>query len=192
MNIKSITPQALHEKIKAGAKPTFIDVRTLIEFREVHAVGTRNIPLDKLKPETLIAKHGANPEPIYMICRSGGRAGQACERMIDAGCKNVVNVEGGTTAWEAAGLPVVRDHGVISLERQVRIVAGALVFLGTLLGFFAHPYWLIVPAFVGAGLTFAGITNTCGMGLLLAKMPWNRDTHAQAAGPSCCTIPNKK
>jgi len=186
MSIELISPQALYEKIKAGADVTLIDVRTPIEFREVHATGAKNIPLDTLKPKTLIAKHGASQEPIYMICRSGGRAGQACEQMIKAGFERVVSVEGGTSAWEAAGLPVVRDRGVISLERQVRIVAGALVFIGTLLGFFVHACWLIVPAFIGAGLAFAGITNTCGMGMLLAKMPWNHvKQDKQATGTSC-------
>ncbi|MCL2348722.1 MAG: DUF2892 domain-containing protein [Planctomycetaceae bacterium] len=171
MSVKSISPQALCEKINAGTDIVLIDVRTPIEFREVHATVAHNIPLNTLKPETLAAKYGK--ETIYMICRGGVRGSQACEQMLIAGFENVVNVEGGTAAWEAAGLPVVRGHGVISLERQVRIAAGLFVLLGTLLGFFIHPYWLIVPAFVGAGLVFAGITNTCGMGMLLAKMPWN-------------------
>lgn len=175
MNVPTISPQQLLEKMKSGATVTLIDVRTPVEYREVHAVGTFNMPLDTLKPETLIKNLPDANEPIYMICRSGGRAGQACERMIAAGLENVVNVEGGTTAWESAGLPVVRDHRIISLERQVRITAGSLVLLGTLLGFFVHPYWLAIPAFVGTGLVFAGISNTCGMGLLLARMPWNRN-----------------
>jgi rhodanese-related sulfurtransferase len=85
-----------------------------------------------------------------------------------------VNVEGGTLAWEAAGLPVVRGQKVISLERQVRIVAGFLVLVGALLAMTVHPYFAGLSAFVGAGLMFAGITDTCGMGMLLARMPWNQ------------------
>src|SRR5271157_3127554 len=87
---------------------------------------------------------------------------------------NVVNVEGGTLEWERAGLPVVRGKKTVSLERQVRIAAGSLVVLGTGLGAFVHPGFLALSAFVGAGLVFAGITDTCGMGMLLARMPWNR------------------
>ena len=83
-------------------------------------------------------------------------------------------VEGGTQGWVDAGLEAVRGEKAISLERQVRIAAGTLVFIGTLLGYFVHHYWLGVPAFVGAGLVFAGVTDTCGMGMMLAKMPWNR------------------
>ena len=86
---------------------------------------------------------------------------------------NVVNVEGGTLAWEKAGLPVVPGKKAISLERQVRIAAGLLVLLGTAFGWFVHPAFLGLSAFVGAGLVFAGVTDTCGMGMLLARMPWN-------------------
>ena len=93
---------------------------------------------------------------------------------------NVINVEGGTTAWSAAGLPVVRGRKTISLERQVRIAAGSLVFAGTLLGAMVNPLFLIIPGFVGAGLVFAGVTDTCGMAMMLAKMPWN-----QRGGATC-------
>ena len=86
----------------------------------------------------------------------------------------MVNVEGGTSAWDEAGLPVERGKEAVSLERQVRIAAGFLVFVGTTLGVVHHEYWLGIPAFVGAGLMFAGITDTCGMGMMLAKMPWNQ------------------
>ena len=83
-------------------------------------------------------------------------------------------IEGGTDLWSERGLPVEKGKGSISLERQVRIVAGTLVFLGTLMGTVVNQYLLIIPGFVGAGLIFAGITDTCAMGLLLAKMPWNK------------------
>jgi rhodanese-related sulfurtransferase len=122
---------------------------------------------------------------LYVICRSGNRSSKACQKFIDAGYTNVVNVEGGTSAWDAAGLPVVRGKKAMSLERQVRIAAGFLVLLGTVLGFLLHPYFLAVPAFVGAGLMFAGITDTCGMGMLLAKMPWNRT--AKCNSGQCAT-----
>ena len=132
----------------------------------------RNVPLDQLGKAT-ISSSGAT-QPLYVICQSGGRARQACEKIMCAGYLNVVSIEGGTQAWVAAGLPVVRGKAVMSLERQVRIAAGLLVLVGTVLGYFVHRYWLGLPAFVGAGLAFAGITDTCGMGMLLAKMPWNQ------------------
>ncbi len=100
-------------------------------------------------------------------------------------------MEGGTIACEAAGLTVVRGQKAISLERQVRIAVGVLVLIGSALGFWVHPYFIGLAAFVGAGLTFAGITDTCGMGMLLARMPWNQVrtecSTKPAAGGTCCS-----
>jgi rhodanese-related sulfurtransferase len=122
-----------------------------------------------------MASHQASSEaPLYLICRTGTRAQQAWKRLHDAGFAQVVCVEGGTEAWEQAGLPVVRGRGVIALDRQVRIAAGLLVLLGVGLSILVHPAWIALSAFVGAGLVFAGITDTCGMAMLLAKMPWNQ------------------
>ena len=98
----------------------------------------------------------------------------ACEKFVAAGYENVVNVEGGTQAWEAAGFPVKRGKKTVSLERQVRILAGALVLLGALLAWFVHPAFVLLSGFIGTGLVFAGVTDTCGMAMALAKMPWNR------------------
>ena len=88
-------------------------------------------------------------------------------------------MEGGTQAWDSAGLPVVRGKNTISLERQVRIAAGLLVLLGSLLSWLANPAFIALPSFVGAGLIYAGVSNTCGMGLLLARMPWNTGNDAK-------------
>jgi rhodanese-related sulfurtransferase len=168
-----------------------LDVRTPTEFREVHAEGARLLPLDRLDPHAVMQSRGQSlnghgEEPLYVICQSGNRARQAAEKFLAAGYANVVNVEGGTNAWAAAGLPVVRGAKTISLERQVRIAAGFLVLAGSVLAYFVHPYFLALPAFVGAGLLFAGITDTCGMGLLLAKMPWNNADVADRWPTAAC------
>lgn len=152
-----------------------IDVRTPVEFREVRAAIARNVPLDSLDPHAVMKQLDGDAErPIYMICKSGSRGAKACQKFIDAGYPNVVNVEGGTQAWDEAGLPVVRGKKAMSLERQVRIAAGFLVVIGAALGYFVHPYFVGLSAFVGAGLMFAGITDTCAMGMMMAKMPWNQ------------------
>jgi rhodanese-related sulfurtransferase len=174
MSVATISPQQLHERVKSGQQVELIDVRTPVEFREVHAQVARNVPLDQLDPAKVVAHRAANTEPLYVICKSGGRGKQACEKLLAAGYANVVNVEGGTQAWDQAGLPVVRGQKAMSLERQVRIAAGSLVVLGAVLGYFVHPYWMALAGFVGAGLIFAGVTDSCGMGMLLAKMPWNQ------------------
>jgi rhodanese-related sulfurtransferase len=174
MSVTTISPRRLAELCRLG-QIDLLDVRTPAEFREVHVEQARNVPLDRLDPAAVLRnRNGRNDEPLYLICRSGGRGRQACEKFLAADFPNVVNVEGGTLACVEAGLPAVRGKKAISLERQVRIAAGSLVLLGLLLGWLVHPALLGLSAFVGAGLIFAGVTDTCGMGMLLARMPWNQ------------------
>jgi rhodanese-related sulfurtransferase len=183
MSGTTISPSRLNELNNAGEKLELIDVRTPVEYRELHVEFARNVPLDQLNPSSVIAaRTGTADQPLYVVCRSGGRSQQACDRFVQAGYTNVVNVEGGTLACEQAGLPLVRGAKAMSLERQVRIAAGSLVLVGVILAYFVHPYLIGISAFVGAGLVFAGITDTCGMGMILARMPWNQ---CGPAGQSC-------
>jgi len=185
MNTSSISPAKLAELCKEGKRIELIDVRTPVEYREVHVGIARNVPLNQLDVASLMqARNGSANEPLYVVCRSGGRGQQACEKFLKAGFSNVVNIEGGTMACVEAGLPVVRGKKAISLERQVRIVAGSLVLLGAVLGWFVNPAFIGLSAFVGAGLIFSGITDTCGMGMILARMPWNQ---CRENAKSCCT-----
>ena len=179
MTVVTITPLELAARRTRGEPLVLIDVRTPAEFREVHADLARNVPLDALDPADLPAG------PVYVICRTGGRGEQVCRRLAAAGRTDAVNVEGGTLAWAAAGLPAVRGKKAVALERQVRIAAGSLVVLGTTLGWLVHPAAAGLAAVVGSGLVFSGVTDTCGMGLLLARMPWNRV--AAAPPPAACT-----
>jgi len=182
MSVNTISPQQLNELKSSGQDVDLIDVRTPVEFREMHIEFARNVPLDRLDAAQLSAERNGSDQPLYVICRSGSRARQACERLLSSGLTNVINVEGGTQAWEQAGLPVVRGQKAVSLERQVRIAAGTLVLIGSVLGAFVHPYWIGLAAFVGAGLIFAGITDTCGMAMLLARMPWNQVRNKTVGG----------
>ena len=161
-----------------------VDVRTPGEFAALHADAARLAPLDRLDPAAVAAGR-RNGATIYLICKAGKRAATAAEKFHAAGIDNVAVVEGGTDAWLAAGLPVVRGKGVISLERQVRIAAGLLVLTGAVLAITVHPWFIGLSAFVGAGLAFAGITDTCGMAMLLSRMPWN------SAGPAATCTPPK-
>jgi rhodanese-related sulfurtransferase len=102
------------------------------------------------------------------------RARRAAQRFEEQGFSNVYVVDGGTDKWVESNLPVEKGKVTVSLENQVRITAGSLVFLGTLLGALVNPYFLIIPSFIGAGLAYSGVTDTCGMAMLLARMPWNR------------------
>ena len=113
-------------------------------------------------------------DTLHLICQSGGRSAMACQKLETAGYEAVVNLEGGTSAWQAAGFPVVEGKKAMSLERQVRIAAGSLIVIGAAIGYFVHPGGFGLSAFVGAGLVFAGLTDTCAMGIMIAKMPWNQ------------------
>lgn len=180
----SIDAATLAERRQTGKQFDLIDVRTPVEYRELHVDFARNVPLDSLDVQAEMNAHRAKfaaDEPLYVICRSGSRGQIACNKFEAAGFQNVVNVEGGTLACQKTTLPLVRGKKAMSLERQVRIAAGSLVLLGLALGYFVHPYFMGVSAFVGAGLVFAGITDTCGMGMLLARMPWNQCSVNSAA-----------
>ncbi len=173
--MKTIRPTDLQDLLLRNPALALVDVRTPVEFAEVHAQNARNVPLDSFNPKVRVAAGLiATEQPTYLLCRSGARATKAAEKMAKEGFDNAVVVEGGTLAWVEAGLPVKRaEVKTISLERQVRIGAGSLVLIGALLAWFVHPYFIGLSAFVGAGLVFAGISDWCGMGLLLAKAPWN-------------------
>jgi rhodanese-related sulfurtransferase len=180
---KTITVERLVE-LEGQGPVDVIDVRTPVEYREVRAVNARNVPLDSLDPHAVMKqRNGAAGDPLYVMCRSGTRGAKACQKFVDAGYANVVNIDGGVGAWEEAEHPVVRGKKMVSLERQVRMAAGFLVLLGAVLSFFS-PYWIGLSGFVGAGLIFAGITDTCGMGMLIAKMPWNQIEDKT----QCCSV----
>ncbi len=172
---ETITPAELSRRLAAEPGLPVFDVRTPVEYAARHVPQAVNVPLDELRPGALPATvRVAKDQPVYLLCQSGGRAARAAEKFAAEGFRGVV-VKGGTAAWGEAGLPLERgESNVISLERQVRIAAGSLVLIGFLLAHFVHPYFLALSAFVGAGLVFAGISDWCGMGLLLAKAPWNR------------------
>lgn len=173
MRVNTISPAELNLLSQRNGESVLLDVRTRAEYARVHATGARSMPLDQLDIQR-VASECRNPDgSIYVICHSGARSATACQRLLDAGIEHVFSVEGGTVAWEKMGLPVVRGRGVISMDRQVRIIAGSLVLTGCLLAWLVSPGFLALSAFIGAGLVFAGITDICGMAILLGKMPWN-------------------
>ena len=186
---KTISASELGDLFTGNTSLNIIDVRTPAEHGEIHIEGAELHPLDRLDADSVKAKFGET-EAVYVVCRSGNRACKAIDKLESAGLKNAVLVDGGMQAWEASNLPVNRGKKVMSLERQVRIAAGFLVLAGAVLGFVTGvPYWHGLSAFVGAGLMFAGITDTCGMGMLIAKMPWNnrgaKPVSGNQTGESC-------
>ena len=175
----SISPQELADIQSRGKLFELIDVRTPAEFREVHVPFARNVPLHELDPASFKDLQRHTPEAIvYLICRLGQRGAEACTKLRDAGV-NAINVEGGTLAWDAAGLPVTRGRKTIPLDGQVRIAIGLIVLASAALAAIVHPYWIALAAFMGAGLVFSGISGFCGLAQILARMPWNQAVDQQ-------------
>lgn len=162
----------------AQAKDCVLDVRSAAEVAGESVPGSIHIPLHELNADNLrqaLERRGGAVENLYLLCQSGKRAEAAARQLAGATQCNLLVVDGGVNALRQCQVPLESGAGkVISLERQVRIAAGSLVLLGVLLGALVHPGFYALAGFVGAGLTFAGITDTCAMGMLLARMPWNR------------------
>jgi rhodanese-related sulfurtransferase len=151
-----------------------IDVREYAEYSSERISQSQPIPLGDL---TSRINHLDNSLPIYVICRSGRRSSEAQQKLLSLGFSDVRNVIGGMQAWQAAGLPVERNKKAVwSLERQVRFVAGTIVLTATLSSLFISQAFIWLAIFVGAGLMFAAITDSCAMAMLLARLPWNRVT----------------
>lgn len=177
-----ITVQELRRKLEAGEPLQLIDVRSHGEYLAGHIPHALNIPMERC--EARLDDLHTNV-PVVLVCQSGKRA--TITRGWIAGQRpQTLVLEGGTTAWAQAGLPIVHEQIATrwALERQVRLGAGLMVLAGTLGSLYLAPGWLWLAVFVGAGLTFAGLTNVCGMAMLLAKAPWNR-----AAAPATPTQP---
>ncbi len=178
--IKKITASELKNLLSGGAAVEVVDVREPVEFQSEKLKGSKNTPLSALGKKAIdVSKH----QIIYLMCRSGNRASQAAEKLESLGYENVLVIDGGLEECKRQGIAVeIGSVKVWALDRQVRFAAGALVLAGIFLSWVLHPAFIGLSVFVGAGLVFSGVTNTCGMGMLLAKMPWNQ------ASPASCSL----
>lgn len=166
-----ITAKDLAEQL-AAREITLIDVREPMEYASGHISGSLNVPLSRITEAHLPSG------PLVLVCQSGKRSTKALAQLLQQGHPHpLADLEGGVPAWQQAGLPLRKLNGApLPLMRQVQIAAGSLVLLGLILSNTVAPAWILLTWFVGAGLTFAGITGFCGMARLLAAMPWNRVT----------------
>jgi glyoxylase-like metal-dependent hydrolase (beta-lactamase superfamily II)/rhodanese-related sulfurtransferase len=177
-----ITVEELARGLGEPRAPLVVDVRLPAEYRSVHLEPSVSLPLDEIR-----RRRGELPRDreLVLVCRTGARARLAAEELTGFRARVL---EGGMIAWQEAGHPVVEGKTHMSLERQVRIAAGALACTGGVLAVAISPWFGLLPAFVGAGLVYAGITDRCGMALLLGKLPYNRG-NAEAAGAGTCAAP---
>ena len=174
--IETISPKALFQRIQEGESVEIIDVRTPAEFRSWHANPSRLVPLDALDCDKIMAGRNGNAgAPLYVMCKSGMRSSQACKKFVEANHDCVVLIEGGLEAWEREGLPVERTgREMISVDRQVRVAVGLMIIAAGLSGIFVAPWAAWLPVLFGVGLLQSGITDTCPLAMLIARMPWNR------------------
>ena len=178
-NFSTISPKQAYDKLKEP-NSILLDVRTEQELKEMSAEleNLKNIPLQSLASsvESLSAD-----DSYYILCRSGHRATMAAMQLLQKGFTKLAVIEGGLNSWNKAKLPVKKTDAPISLERQIRTIAGSLVLIGSLLTL-VNLWFIVIPSFVGSGLVFAGITNNCFMGLLLMKLPYNKKSVSTEGG----------
>lgn len=176
------TLEQLAFALKLDRHPVVLDVSTPGEYHAGHIEGAIFVPVGELDPGTLRARTGrpgaGRYETLYLTSRDGARAHQAADRLVEAGYNKLAVLDGGTQAWERAGLPMVRRAPVPTLDRQVQVAIGTLVLIPVFLGFTIHELFFAAIPLIAAGLIVAGATGWSGMARLLALMPWNRSGRA--------------
>lgn len=171
VQLQTIDAKTLKECLEEGTV-ILIDVREAHEYAGERIKGATRVSLLNFDSKKIPSDSG---KKLVLHCQSGRRSAQAAQKLFADGFNEVTHLEGGLNAWKQAGYPVeTSENAPISIMRQVQIVAGSLVVIGTLLGAFVSPWFLILSGFIGSGLVFAGVTDTCALGMLLAKMPWNQ------------------
>ena len=170
---RTIEVSELEELLHAGNEVKVIDVRTPAEYQSMHIPGSYNVPLDQL-PEHKTELANAIQVPVILVCRSGARAEQAAKVFDTTSLEQFHVLRGGISAWQQAQQPINRGKQIWSMERQVRGVAGSIVLLSVLGSLFVWKPLALLAGFVGGGLAYSALTDTCGMAIVLSKLPYNR------------------
>ena len=182
-NCPRISPQDLAQK---GTVNLFLlDVRSPLEFAGEHLPDSINIPLPELSHRL---SEISQKKDLTVVCRSGKRAERAVYELAGKGITAQI-LDGGLLAWQKAGLPVIEGKKRLPIDRQVQLTVGLGLLAGVSLGVFVNSWFLVIPAFFGAGLTFAGLTGTCGLAVILMNAPWNKLTvpgSKPSVPASCC------
>jgi len=184
--MQMISPKDAQEIISKDQKTRLLDVRSALEFTETHLKDSINIPIDMLglKMKSL----SQSGQSYIVFCRTGNRSPMAADILLQSGISSVKVMEGGLTRWQKERLPVIKGQGGISLERQVRVIAGSLILLGITLAWLIHWAFIFISVWVACGLTFAGLTDNCLMGILLMKLPYNKKMYKAKLGGGTCSI----
>ncbi len=185
-SLEMISPLEASSLLKKDPQTKILDVRTPLEFSQVHIEHSINIPIDMISAK--IGELSQSKQKYLVLCHSGNRAAMAADMLLHSGINAVKVIEGGIARWQKEKLAVVKGQGGISLERQVRIIAGSLVLTGIILGWLVSWGFIFISAFVGSGLVYAGLTDNCMMGMLLMKLPYNKKLYKSKLGGGTCSI----
>lgn len=186
--LTEIDAPTLREWIERHDDLVVLDVRSAAEFEGMHIKGSYNVPLPLLS-EHADEVAGRLGHRVVLVCQSGVRATQARAHLTAAGLEHAVVLTGGVPAFDAAGGEVVRGAQRWSLERQVRMAAGTLVLAGLVGGKVLSPKVRTLAGVIGAGLSVSAATNTCAMGSVLARMPWNQTASEPTAQSAIQQLP---
>ncbi|MFC1643744.1 MBL fold metallo-hydrolase [Candidatus Omnitrophota bacterium] len=184
--LQMITPGETQELVSQDPGIKLLDVRSPLEYGEKHIEGSINIPIDMLLSK--VKDLSGSGEKYIVLCRTGNRSPMAADMLIQSGTQSVKVMEGGLTRWEKEKFPIIEGVGGMSLERQVRTIAGSLVLVGILLAWLVNLAFIWISVWVACGLVFAGLTNSCLMGMLLMKLPYNRKLYKAKLGGGTCSI----
>lgn len=169
--LHKLSPAEVQARLSAG-RAVLVDIREADEFARAHVPGARSQPLSAWEQAHLTVDPDAD---VIFTCRTGTRTAGACDRLAARVSGDAFVLDGGLDAWTKVGLPVIEDSKApMEINRQVQITAGLMILTGVVLGFLVSPLWFGLSGFVGAGLTFAGLSGTCAMARVLMLMPWNR------------------
>ncbi|MFA5155918.1 MAG: MBL fold metallo-hydrolase [Candidatus Omnitrophota bacterium] len=185
-SLEMISAAAAQELAAKDSKVKFLDVRSAFEFAEAHIKDSINAPLDILSAK--ISELSSTGNSYIVLCRTGNRSPMAADMLIQSGLHGTKVMEGGMTSWQKARLPVIKGEGGISLERQIRIIAGSVVLLGISLCWLLHWAFIFIPIFVSCGLLYSGITDNCLMAKLLMQLPYNKKLYKVKLGGGTCAI----
>lgn len=184
--LETIRPKVAQALIARDSNVKLLDVRSALEYNEVHINNSINVPIDMISSK--IKDLSESGQTYIVLCHTGNRSPMAADMLLQAGIRSVKVMAGGMTYWQKERLPVIKGEGGISLERQVRIIAGALVLFGIIMAQFVNNAFIWISVWVCCGLIFAGLTNNCLMGMLLMKLPYNKKIYKAKLGGGTCSI----
>lgn len=186
VSLEMVLPADAKALIESDSQVKLLDVRSALEFSQVHIKNSINVPIDILSAK--INDLSQAGQAYIVLCRTGNRSPMAADILIQSGVHGVKVMQGGMTRWQKERLPVIKGEGGVSLERQVRLIAGSLVLFGIIMSWLAHWAFIFISIFVSCGLIYSGLSDNCLMGILLMKLPYNKKLYKAKLGGGTCSI----